>query len=92
MQSRTNSVLSDRLEDKRTVLKLTFFRPSDLCEKRGISNRKNHLTLQGVSGVSWSKNIMAHLGEDTSNLLFETLEDWNALLERLSPQYEEMSP
>jgi hypothetical protein len=33
---------------------------------------------------------MAHIEEETSNRLFETLQDWSELLERLSPQYEEM--
>ena len=35
---------------------------------------------------------LAHLGEDTSNLLFETLEEWNIELERLSPQLDEVLP
>jgi hypothetical protein len=36
--------------------------------------------------------VLAHLGEETSNRLFETLEDWNAQLERLSPYFDEVSP
>ena len=35
---------------------------------------------------------MAHLGVETSNDLFETLEDWNTILEQLTPQYDEVSP
>jgi|GEM_PF-4552786 len=35
---------------------------------------------------------MAHFEEDTSNLLFETLEDWNTILEHLPPQLDEVSP
>lgn len=35
---------------------------------------------------------MAHLEEETSNRLFETLEEWNTQLERLSPHFDEVSP
>ncbi len=35
---------------------------------------------------------MARLEGETSNDLFETLEDWNAILEQLTPQYDEVSP
>ncbi len=35
---------------------------------------------------------LAHIEGETSNRLFETLEDWNATLERLSPQVDELSP
>ena len=35
---------------------------------------------------------MVRLGGETSNDLFETLEDWNAVLEQLTPQYDEVSP
>ncbi len=41
--------------------------------------------------LSWWDN-MARLDGETSNRLFETLEDWNAYLERLAPHFDEVAP
>ncbi|MGH8510397.1 MAG: hypothetical protein ACREU8_03130 [Gammaproteobacteria bacterium] len=38
------------------------------------------------------KSTLAHIEGETSNRLFETLEDWNATLELLAPHVDEVSP
>jgi len=66
-------------------MKLSFL---DYCNLLKINvpvdNEKLHF--------SEGKNKMARLEGETSNDLFETLEDWNAILEQLTPQYDEVSP
>lgn len=73
---------SYRLEDKRTVLKLTFSERLAYDRKTGFRTPKTTLPFKVLGGSDMGKKEVVPLDSETSNTIFEIFEDWSYQLER----------
>lgn len=78
---------SDKLEDKKTVLKLTFANRLAYCREKGFRIPELSIPFKLLGAVSSADKAMARPAELSSNELFNTLADWEYQLHQLnSPQ------
>ena len=84
--------LSDRIEHKRTALKLIFSERLAYDPESGFRTPKISMPFKLLADYSGDKSRMAHLEGETSNALFEELANWNHQLQDNNVQFEEPSP
>ena len=83
---------SEALEDKRAVLKLTFADRLAYVRNEGFRTPETTLPFNALGGFLEGKSKMARLEGQTSNRLFETLEEWNTYLKDNVPYFQEPQP
>ncbi|MFQ5443023.1 MAG: hypothetical protein ACE5EK_00260 [Nitrospinales bacterium] len=71
---------SERIEDKRTVLKLAFSEKLPHCRKEGFRTARTALPFRLLEGLEGGGKGMVRMDVNSSNHLFKTLEEWNSLL------------
>ena len=78
---------SKRFEDKQTVLKLAFADRLRYSRETGLRAANLSFPFKVISALAGGDLEMARLEGETSNALFEVLEDWNHCLksENLDP-------
>ncbi len=75
---------SDRLSDRQTVLKLVFPKGISYCRNGGFRTTETSMPFKALGMISGRKTEMVRLDEESLNLLFQELADWNALLKHAS--------
>lgn len=72
--------VSERLEDKRAVLKLAFAGHLSYQRNEGFRTPEISLPFKALDGFLGPKKAMAHLGGEDLKLLFKVLAEWNHAL------------
>jgi DNA invertase Pin-like site-specific DNA recombinase len=71
---------SKRLSDRRTVLKLVFPKGVSYCRNGGFRTPETSMPFKVLGAISGQKMEMVRLDEESLNLLFREMADWNSLL------------
>ncbi|WP_255720263.1 recombinase family protein [Acuticoccus kalidii] len=71
---------------KRTVLRLAFLEPVAYCRKQGLRTPNLAFPFKALGGFSINNCEMAHLDGESSNSLFEVLDEWERHLAQLGPE------
>ncbi len=81
---------SERLEDKKTVLKLTFANHLVYCREKGFRTAKLSLPFKVLDTSDDPDSQMVELDAKTLNLIAEELADWTAQLRHCEPPTQEL--
>jgi|GEM_PF-3561578 len=81
---------SERIEYKRTVLKLAFSAKLPYCRKEGFRTARISLPFCLLEGLKGGKNEMVPPDRQTSNQILDVLAEWNTYLETHVPYYQEL--
>ena len=76
---------SDRLSDRRTVLKLVFPKGISYCRNGGFRTPETSMPFKVLGGIRPGKKEMVRLDEESLNLVFQEMADWNSILKHAGP-------
>lgn len=82
---------SERMEGRHAVMKLTFADRLAYVRGEGFRTPETTLPFKALGGISGSNIEMAHFEGETSNRLFQTLEEWNDFLKKYAPFFKEVA-
>ena len=74
------------------MLKLAFSDRLEYVRKQGFRTGILTFPFRGLGGIRDSNYAMASLDEESSNQIFETLSDWNKILEHSYPEIRGPAP
>jgi hypothetical protein len=72
--------ISERFSDRRTVLKLVFPKGISYCRNGGFRTTETSMPFKALGMISGQKMEMVRFDEETLNLVFQAMADWNTIL------------